>query len=133
MHAVEQFGSSDCRNREVFIRIFSKLRFYVTPVAFPSDQHAGIDQQSHGESDTAGSCRVAFSTAFQKPGSGFGSERSKVKKVSAGKPHRPDVRDFKNGFSASLNDERLSAVAYTIEQLGKAARRLSRGNDYGWL
>jgi len=80
MDAVEQSGGSDCRNGDIFISVLSKLGLYIVLIAFPSDQHAGIDQHSHGDSGTAGSCLVAFSTAFQKAGSGFGNEWSSVRK-----------------------------------------------------
>ncbi len=80
MHAVEQFGGGDCRNCEIIIRVLSELGLDIELIALPSDQHARIDQRSHGDSGTAGSSLVAISTALQKAGSGFGNEWSNAKK-----------------------------------------------------
>ena len=91
--------------------------------AFSGNQNAGIDQGSHSDPGTAGSCRVASSTASQKPASGFGRERSKPSKSAPVKPRRLEGRHFTNRLTAPLNHKRLAAIADAVEQVGEGSCR----------
>jgi hypothetical protein len=121
---MEQLGCRDRRNRNRFFAILYELTFYIQFVAFPRDQHARIDQDSHGDSGTASRCFVASARTSQYPESAFGKELSKPNKSAAlnrngltcdisqtGSPPRSITNDSPRYEMRSSNSEKLRAAA----------------------